>query len=138
MTISISARQKLKVSTARRDDIDASLNLPGKIVCYEDPQPAAGDAPASTPVAEFILTDPCGTVDAAGLHFTVTAPGQASKNGTVRWARVVDGDGNYCMDGVVRMTSDGDAGIADFIIDNAVTLQGGFIVLLSATLAEGG
>lgn len=137
MTLTISPRQKLAVSAARRDDIDAAPS-PGKLLCYPDPQPAAGDAPSGALIASFVLTDPCGTVDAAGLHITTAAPAQVSASGIIRWGRIVDGDGNWCIDGKIRLATDADVATADYVIDTAGALVGGFVVLLSATIAEGG
>lgn len=136
MTLALSARNKLAASTARRNDIDLAAT-PGKILLYPEPRPATGAA-ASGALAVLILSDPCGTVDELGLHLTAPLPAQATEAGLIRWARIVDGDDNFVLDGDVRLPSDADVGIADFIIDVAQVYPGSFINLMAATLAEGG
>lgn len=136
MTLSISSRNKQAASAARRDDIDLAAT-PGKILYYPDPRPAPG-ATASGLLVSMTLTDPCGTVDSSGLHLTSAAAAQAVAAGIIRWARVVDGDDNYVMDGDVRMVTDTDIADADFVIDAAQVYVGSFVNLISATLAEGG
>jgi hypothetical protein len=115
---------------------------PGKILLYTTPRPASGgDVPAGTLLATVILSDPCGTVDATGLHFTADAPVQAVAAGVVVWGRLCDGDGNWIIDGDARRSDDIDVGhIADaiFVIDEDQVYVGSFITLVSATLAEGG
>lgn len=136
MTLSLSARNKLAASTARMNDIDLAAT-PGKILLYPDLRPATGAA-ATGELAVITLSDPCGTVDEAGLHLTAPLPAQASAAGIIRWARIVDGDDAFVMDGDVRLLEDTDVGIADFIIDVAQVYPGSFVNLVSATLAEGG
>lgn len=135
--LTISSRQKQAVSTARMNDIDAATT-PGKFKCYAAPRPTAGGSPTGALLATFTLTDPCGTVDASGLHVTTLAPAQVTTGGVIDWGRFEDGDGTYCMDGNVRMSTDSDVATASFIVDNSTVLYGGFVALVSATIAEGG
>ncbi|MFZ6675371.1 hypothetical protein [Undibacterium sp. Xuan67W] len=137
MTLSVSLRQKQAVSNARKNDIDAASSA-GKMLCYAAPRPTAGGTPSAPALCTFLFTDPCGTVDASGLHLTVAAPAQVVTGGDIDWCRIVDGDGNYCNDGNVRMPSDVDAATADYLVDRANVLAGGFVVLVSALIAEGG
>jgi hypothetical protein len=137
MTLTISTRQKQLVSTARMADIDSAAT-PGKIKFYPSPRPASGDTTAASLIATMLFSDPCGTVDASGLHLTSAAPAQVINGGVIRWCRVTDGDDNFVWDGDVRMSTDGDVAIADIVIDVANVLVGGFVTLVSATVAEGG
>lgn len=136
MTLALSARNKLAASTARMNDIDLAAT-PAKILLYPDPRPATGAA-ATGELAVITLSDPCGTVDADGLHLTALLPAQAGAAGIIRWGRIVDGDDAFVLDGDVRLLDDTDAAVADFIIDVAQVYPGSFINLVSATLAEGG
>lgn len=137
MTLALSTAVKQARSTAVKTTIDAGTDV-GKIKLYASPRPDAGAAPTSALLATILLSDPCGTVDASGLHLTSPVPAQSGAAGIVSWARVTDSDDNYIMDGDVRMAADVDAEIADFLIDIAQVYPGSFVTLVSATLAEGG
>ncbi|CAN5753484.1 hypothetical protein BH11PSE12_BH11PSE12_08220 [soil metagenome] len=137
MTLSIGSAHKQWVSNARRAHIDNGTG-PGKIKYYPDPRPASGDTPTVTMLCQMLLAKPCGTVDPSGLHLTTSAPAQATGSGIIRWARITDSDDNFIMDGDVRMVSDADIAIADFVIDVARVLTGSFINLVASSLAEGG
>lgn len=137
MTLALSSRNKQAASAARRDDIDSGVGA-GKIKLYASPRPATGAAPVGGLLATIELSDPCGTVDAGGLHLTSSTPAQAVAAGIIYWARVTDGDDAFVMDGDVRMSTDSDVAIADFIIDIAQVYPGSFVNLVSATLVEGG
>lgn len=137
MTLALSARNKLAASTARRADIDLA-STPGVLKLYPSPRPATGAAAGVTLLATIVFSDPCGTVDAAGLHLTSPAPAQAVAAGIIRWGRIEDGDGNFVMDGDVRMAADSDVAIADILIDVAQVYVGSFVNLTSAVIAEGG
>ncbi|MDO8180146.1 MAG: hypothetical protein Q7T62_18010 [Undibacterium sp.] len=137
MTLGISSRQKQSVSNARKADIDAA-GTAAKMHCYAAPRVAKGAAPAAAPLCSFDLTYPCGTVDAAGLHLSVSGPSQVASSGLIDWCRTADGDDNFVMDGDVRMPGDPDAAIADYLVDNSTVFAGGFVVLVSALIAEGG
>lgn len=137
MTLALSSAVKQARSAAVKNTIDAGTSA-GKIKLYPSPRPAAGAVPSGSLLATIVLSHPCGTVDASGLHLTSLAPAQAAAAGIVYWARVTDSDDNFVMDGDVRMSSDADANIADFIIDVAQLYPGAFVNLVSATLVEGG
>ena len=140
MTLSISTRHKQIVSSARMADIDSgnSGTGAGKIKLYPDPRPASGSTPTGNLLCTVTLTHPCGVVNASGLHLTIPSPAQAGASGVIRWARVIDSDDNFIMDGDVRLATDSDVAIADFVIDLAQVYAGSFVNLVSATLAEGG
>lgn len=135
MTLALSPAVKLARVTAVRTTIDGGPSG-GKIELHSGTRPATGVADPSTLCATIVLSDPSGTVDAAGLHLTAPAPAQAVLAGVILWARVTDSTGAYVMDGDVRMSTDGDVAIADFIIDVAQVYVGSFVNLVSAVLAE--
>lgn len=135
--MNLSPTLKQARATANKNAIDAAAT-PGKMKCYSAPRPSPGGTPAGDLLATFIFTDPCGVVDAVGLHLTIDAPAQVLANGVIDWGRLEDGDGNWVMDGNVRMPADSDVASADFVIDNATVLIGGFVVLVSALIVEGG
>lgn len=140
MTLALSSAVKQARSTSVKVIIDAggAGAGSGKIKLYTTPRPASGAAPTGTLLAAIVLSHPCGTVDASGLHLTSPAPAQAGAAGIIRWARVTDADDVFVMDGDVRLSTDGDVAIADFIIDVAQVYPGSFVNLVSALLAEGG
>lgn len=135
--VQVSSRHKIAVSTARRNDIDAASTA-AKILYYPDPQADGDAAPAGALLASATLTRPCGTVDATGLRLTSDLPGQAVAAGIIRWARIVDGDGNFVMNLTVRKFDDSDVASANFIADIVQVYPGALINLLSARIAEGG
>jgi hypothetical protein len=135
--LTLSSRVKLARSNAVRADIDTSA-MNGKIKFYSAPRPSGGEPATGTLLAVVSLSQPCGTVDASGLHLTPLTSGQAVASGEVAWARVTDGDDIYVMDGSVLAETDPDAALAPFIVDIVQVYAGGYVNLLSATLLEGG
>lgn len=137
MTLALDSTVKQSRSAAVRNAIDAGAG-PGVIKFYSAPRPVTGAAPTGTLLGTITLTDPCGTVDNVGLHLVAEAVTQAIAGGVITWARVTDSDGTFVFDGDVRDASAPDIAIADFLIDSQVVYAGGFLVLASAVLAEGG
>lgn len=136
MTLALSAACKLARVTAVRTTVDIGTGA-GVINLYSGTRPAAGvAATAGTLCAVITLSDPSGTVDAAGYHMTAPAPAQATVAGIITWARVLDSNAAWVMDADVRQADAGDVAIADFIIDVAQVYVGSFVNLVSAVLAE--
>lgn len=137
MTLALDAAVKQARSTAIFNAINAGAG-PGLIKFYSAPRPVTGAEPTGTLLGTITLTDPCGTVDNVGLHLVAEAVTQAIAGGVITWARVTDSADNFVFDGDVRDASAPDIAIADFLIDSQVVYAGGFLVLASAVLAEGG
>jgi len=106
---------------------------PGRLELYATTQPAAGAAPGGSPMATITLPRPPGTVLNGVVTFAISNPAQINPGGTVLWARGVDGDGNWVLDGNVAVT--GTPGAA-FTVDSIVLYAGAFIFLFGATLTE--
>lgn len=106
---------------------------PGTLELYYTTQPAAGASPGGSAAASITLAKPCGTVSGGVIHFANSVPAQVAAGGTVLWARVRDGDGNWMIDGNVAVT--GTQGAA-FTLDNVVLYAGAFVFLFNATLSE--
>lgn len=136
-SIQVAAATKQAASEARRVKIDSGSG-PGRVEFYSTPRTPIDSAITATLIASITLTDPCGTVDATGLHLTSSAPGQVVANGMISWARVVDSDGNPVFSGIALQLDDPDVATAAFKIDKVDVFAGGFISLAQADLAEGG
>ncbi len=136
MTLAISTTHKEAVAAARIAAIDAGSG-PGKIWLYPGARIDITDTPP-TAIAVIVLPEPCGTVTATGVLMNSAATVQATHTGTVTWARVTNGDGVAQMDGDVRMTTDSDVAIADFIIDESMVYAGAFVTLGASELNEAG
>ena len=95
---------------------------PSRILLYADAAAAAGAAPAGEPLAEIVLSKPCGTI-AAGkltLHPADPAGTMVLANGTPRAARWVSGEGKLVAAGTVTDM----ARLGDFRIGGAPTAPG--------------
>ena len=76
---------------------------PSRILLYADAAAAAGAAPAGEPLAEIVLSKPCGTI-ADGkltLHPADPAGAMVLATGTPRAARWVSGEGKLVAAGTV-------------------------------------
>jgi hypothetical protein len=113
--------------TATRDYIDAGASH-GKLRLYTTPRPAAGAAiTTQVLIAEIDLDEPCGTVASNSLELTAALPAIVANSGDVTWGRIVDGSGNYAIDGDASDM----AGSGHFKLD-ATTLTAGSTVALVA------
>lgn len=116
--------------TATRDYLDAGGDN-AKLQLYTAPRPAPGAAiTTQVLLSEIDLTEPCGTVAANVLNLTAALPGLVLNSGSAAWGRVVDGSGNYAIDGDASDM----AGSGHFKLDDVVLIAGGTVALVSAVL----
>ena len=106
----------------------------GEIRIYDGVKPAVG-APLSnnTLIGTHVLSNPAGTIVNGVLTFsTISDDVSADQNGTITWARFVDGNGDFVADGDC-----GVAGSGALLIYNAVTVTvGGVLRITSGSLTE--
>lgn len=102
MSLSISTALAAARIAATRDFIDLGT-AHGRIRFYGNTQPAAGATPGASPLAEITLAKPCGSITDAVLTLAQndTAGDLILLNGAAIWARVVNGNGDFVMDGDV-------------------------------------
>lgn len=108
---------------------------PAKIKIYSAGAPtqrpaAITDAPVGTLLAVFTLIDPPGTVASGKLTLSSPPDALVLADGTARWARVENGDGNASFDCDV---SD-NAGSGEIKLTTIALLAGGAVRLVSAEL----
>lgn len=115
--------------------IDAgTINPTGTIRLYDGAQPAKGGA-ATTLLAECEYQLPSFPAASGGTMTAnaVTAEASAPNAGTATWARMVDRDGNFVMDGTVTATSGG----GDVEIDNVVIAAGQQVNVTTVQFTDG-
>lgn len=117
--------------------VDAGTTNPtGTIRLYDGVQPAKGGA-ATTLLAECEFQNPSfpaasgGTMTANAVTAEASAPSPAPTVAT--WARLVDRDGNFVMDGTVGLTSSG----ADVEIDNTTIANGQTVNVTTVQFTDG-
>lgn len=133
MAVGIATATRTAMATALLNALDANA-APGKLRLYTGPRPATGGA-ATTLLAELTLSRPCGTVANGVLTFGAIAPDdQANATGTVVWARLVDGAGNFVMDLGVTLTGGG----GEVQINSTAISVGQQIIAPTATVTIGG
>ena len=114
--------------------LDAAAGA-GEVRIYSGTKPAAGAAlSGNTLLGTIALSDPSGVVANGVVTFgSFTDDISADADGTITWARFVDGDGAFVAD-----CDCGVAGSNAALIFNAVTVtNGGVIRILSGTGTEG-
>jgi hypothetical protein len=97
--------------------LDAAAT-PGLVRLYSGTQPATGASITSQVLQCSVpLNDPCATLAGTVLTFpSATADGVRVAADTITWARFVDGDGNFVLDGDVTVSGGG-----GFVTVSAVT-----------------
>jgi len=112
--------------------IDAGTGA-GKLRFYDGPQPATGGALTGlTLLAEVTCSDPCGTVSGGVLTFSAfTQDSSADATGVTEWARFVDSDDNFVMDGTVGTSG------ADVNVNTTSITAGQTVQVTSAAVTEG-
>lgn len=115
---------------------------PSRILLYADAAAAAGAAPAGEPLAEIVLSKPCGTI-ADGkltLHPADPAGAMVLANGTPRAAHWVSGEGRLVGAGTVTdMAHEGDFRIGGATTapgDDSPALYAGGLVLLGDVVLD--
>jgi hypothetical protein len=111
---------------ATRDYLDAGAGA-SRLRIYNGTRPAGGGTP-TTLLVEFTLAEPCGTVASNALTLTPVLPATIVASGIATWARLVDGSGNYAIDGDVSNL----AGTAPVKIDDTALVAGEQVALISA------
>jgi len=116
------------------DAIDADSN-PGYMEMYDGDQPATGAAVTDqTLLGVLTFSQPCGVVVAGEIEFdTITGEDGALDSGTITWARVYDGAGNFVMDMDVGTEGQGKA----ITMNTTAVTQGAPISLAGGTLSAG-
>ncbi len=121
---------------ARLTQILAALDAastPARILFYATVQPAAGAAAGGTAIAAVTLAQPAGSVTGTVLQITVPEnPGQFVADGTIVWARFVDGNDTWIADADVT-ESGGDGTVT---VTPRAGYTGGYVKLTSGSIAE--
>lgn len=118
------------------DAIDAGAGA-GEIRIYSGTQPATGDALGGTNVllGTIVLSDPAGTIANGVLTFSpMSDDTSADADGTITWVRIVDSDGNFCVDMDAGISGSG----ATVVFTSVTVVTGGIIRMLSGSFTEGG
>lgn len=135
--IQVSSLNKIAKYQATMNLIDAGAGN-GKIQFFGGVRFGIDASLSETVLAEIILTKPSGIIDESGLHLTPAADGQILITGVITWARVIDSEGVAVFSGDVLAATDPNVALADFVLDQTNVFSGALIILLSATLQEGG
>lgn len=93
-----------------------------RILLYASEQPVTGADPGAAPLAEIMLSKPCGTLIAGvvTLHPSEAGGVMVLQQGIPRWGRWVSGEGKLVADGTVTDTNHA----GDFQITGAGTAAG--------------
>ena len=128
------------IRTARMEVIAEAIDAAseaGYINLYSGTRPATGGAVnGNTLLATVTLTLPCASAVTNGvltLNHAGIAETAALDDGTVAWARVYDGDGNFVMDCSVSETGQG----GDITVNTTRFVTDGPITVTSGTLTDG-
>lgn len=134
MTIKLADSLKNSRSTLIKTAIDADINA-GEVRFYSEtmPETTGGAITTQKLIATCVLSKPCGSVSNGVLTFdTINDDLVADANGTIGFGRVVDGAGNFVLDG--------DAGLinsnAFFKFASLVAVAGGTVKINSMSLTE--
>lgn len=125
MAVTLRASLRTTIMTAIRDDIDSGAG-PGVL--------QIGTAGMASVLAEFTLTDPCGTVSGDVLTFDFDpdiSDTSANATGTAAAARIRTSDGTDVITGLTVGTSS-----ADIILSSVSITSGGTVTIASGTLTH--
>lgn len=134
MTISFSNAVITDRLTALTRALDAAATG-GKLLLYGGTQPLAGATTAEALLCEMVFPKPsAGTVANKILSINNPAPGMALANGTVTWARLVDGDGVWIAD--CDAGEQDSSAVVRIQNESAEIYAGGMVSVLVAQLKE--
>lgn len=121
MALGFSTTLRTAIAAAIITDIDAGAGA-GVIKIYDGSRPATGGT-ATTLLATFTLTDPCGTAASGVLTFDFDPDISTtwSGSGTATWFRIERSDGTFVADGSVG-TSGADLNLTSVTADGASTV----------------
>lgn len=108
----------------------------GTLLAYTSPMPAAGGDAVTTQTLLGTLTfaEPAGSVANGTLTFNLLADdADVDADGDWAWARILDGDGNWVIDGDVTL----DSGTGMIRIPIMSVYQHGVLRVTGGTLVEG-
>lgn len=132
MTITMSAAAR----TAQADSVLDLLDAGSLLRVYTGSKPATPETAATgTLLLELELNDPAGTVSGGVLTLSAspTISAAAVADGTVGWARVLDGSAVAVFDGTVSAIGGG----GDFQVSDASLETAQVVTLASGTLTWG-
>ena len=102
--------------------LDADPTLPGKLLVYDGPRPAAGGAPdsASSVLATLVFPRPSlNNVTTNVLTLLNPPPTMVTATGLATWARMVSGSGQFVADMDVGTDADTDVEVVIRKVDNS-------------------
>lgn len=103
------------------------------IAFYSVPRQTIADLPSAPAVTAIPLDNPCGVIDATGLHLASTTDGLNASTGLILWARLFNRNGDVVADFDVREVAD-PPNMGEIAISNTTVYAGGVTRLVSATL----
>lgn len=100
-----------------------------RIRVYSGSRPTPGGTPSGTLLFEIGLTKPAGVVASNALTLSAAATETLGlATGTAAWGRVINGNGDWCIDGSVSEAGGG----GEFIVSTVNVYFGGSVSLMSA------
>ncbi|NDP57995.1 MAG: hypothetical protein GZ090_01370 [Oxalobacteraceae bacterium] len=129
MTFSISQALNDARLTGTLSYLDTGVDQ-AKIQLFDTVRPANGAAAGAEPLVELLLDKPCGAVDAGVLTLTPGAEAMILTTGLALWARVLNGNGEFAIDGDISDTG----GTGDFTFPTPQLYAGGITRLVSGVL----
>lgn len=125
----------IAVKSARASAVVSHIDAAGagKLHLYSGTRPAITGTPPVAPLAELVLSSPCGAVnDQAEIVFAVVADAMVAYSGVATWARINDGAGSTVADFDVGLPGSG----AAIILANTDLNAGALIRVTLAKLIE--
>ncbi len=103
-----------------------------RLQVWSGARPSSGATPSGVKLSEIMLSKPCGAV-VAGVLTIVTPKSDfaLAADGSVVWARLINGAGAFALDGDCTVTGGG----GDFEFNRLAVYAGGTLTLTSAALA---
>lgn len=138
MALTLSAALAILAANAQVGYIDQGAGV-AKLAIYDGARPAGPDTAVTSQnkLVEFNLPDPCfgaavdGAQGATATANAITAV-NAGLSGTAAWFRIVNGDGNPVIDGLVTDT----AGAGDLKVSSTAIISGIEVSVVSLTFLQ--